>query len=103
MSEMDLIERLADEVAKRVKPPLPLSVQLWTIDMIGAYLQRSPRVVGERIVSLPDFPKAIRLPAATAGNAGGEGKSNPLWEAADVIAWARTHKEKAMGRPRQTD
>lgn len=37
-----MIERLADEVAKRVKPSLPLSVQLWNLDMIGVYLQRSP-------------------------------------------------------------
>lgn len=102
MSEADLIERLAVELGKRLKPSVPLSVALWTLDDIGAYLQRSPRVIGERIASLPDFPKPIRLPSASSSSEK-SGKSQPLWEASEVIEWARGHKEKAMGRPRKTD
>ncbi|MGE8450915.1 MAG: hypothetical protein ACN6OP_09935 [Pseudomonadales bacterium] len=106
MSESDLIERLAAAVAARVKPSLPLAVQLWNLEMIGAYLQRSPRVVGERIVTLPDFPKAIRLPAARAKKPGTEeeknkGKSLPLWKAAEVIAWTESHRDQTTGRPRK--
>lgn len=103
MSESDLIERLADELGKRLKPAVPLNVALWTTDDIGAYLQRSPRVVAERIVTLQGFPKPIRLPSASADAecTGRRGKSNPLWEANEVIQWAKGHKEKAVGRPRK--
>ncbi|MCY0858625.1 hypothetical protein [Cupriavidus sp. D39] len=98
MSDLDLIEHLADEVAKRMKPAVPLSVQLWSAKIIGGYLQRSPAAVMERIVTLPDFPRPIRLPTQREGS-----KGQPLWEAAEVIAWARSHKEKLIGRPRKTD
>jgi hypothetical protein len=40
MSEADLIERLAEAIGKRIKPALPLDVQLWNLEMIGAYLHR---------------------------------------------------------------
>ncbi|UCF24094.1 MAG: hypothetical protein JSV72_00785 [Ralstonia sp.] len=107
MSEADLIERLAEAIGKRIKPALPLDVQLWNLEMIGAYLQRSTRVVGERIVTLPGFPKAIRLPAARAKTAGeeddGKGKAQPLWKASEVIAWTEGHRDKVIGRPRKTD
>lgn len=99
MSEADLIEKLAAAVAARVKPPIPLNVQLWNLEMIGAYLQRSARVVGERVVTLPGFPKAIRLPAGKDG----ESKGQPLWKAAEVIAWTEGQRDKIIGRPRKTD
>lgn len=102
MSEADLIERLAQELGKRLKPSVPLSVALWTLEDVGTYLQRSARVVGERIAVLPDFPKPIRLPSASSA-AEKSGKSQPLWKAAEVIAWAEGYKEKAVGRPRKTD
>ena len=107
MSETDLIERLAEAIEKRIKPTLPLDVQLWNLEMIGAYLHRLTRVVGERIVTLPGFPKAIRLPAARprkpGGNGEGKGKGLPLWKASEVIAWTEGHRDKVIGRPRKTD
>jgi prophage regulatory protein len=98
MSETTLIDQLAEEVAKRVSPSIPISVQLWNAKMIAGYLQRSPAAVMERVVTLPGFPAPIRLPTQKEGS-----KGNPLWEAAEVIAWVRSHKEKAIGRPRATD
>lgn len=107
MSEVDIIERLVDAIEKRIRPALPLDVQLWNLEIIGAYLQRSPRVVGERIVTLPGFPKAIRLPAASPRkDEDGEphkGKGLPLWKASEVIAWTEGHRDKVVGRPRKTD
>lgn len=87
MSETDLIERLADAMAKHMTPPLPVAVDLWDIKTIAAYLKRAPDVVRNRIAVLPTFPKPIRLPAATEG-----GRSNPLYKAREVIAWAEKHQ-----------
>jgi prophage regulatory protein len=98
MSEADLIEQLAEAVSKRMAPAVPLSVQLWNAKIIAGYLQRSPAAVMERVVTLPDFPRPIRLPTQKEGS-----KGQPLWEAAEVIAWARGHKERAVGRPRKID
>lgn len=92
MSEAELIEKMANEIAKRVAPVVPLSIKLWTIEMIAIYLNRSPDVVRQRIVSLPKFPKAIRLPTT-------EGKSGqPQWKACEVIEWVEGHKEGAGTR-----
>ncbi len=98
MSETQLIYQLADEIAKRVVPAIPVSVQLWNAKLIGNYLRRSPAAVMERVVTLPGFPKPIRLPTQKEGSRG-----QPLWEASEVIAWVRSHKEKIVGRPRKVD
>ena len=95
MSEADLIERLAEAIEKRIKPALPLSIALWDTEAIANYLQRAPRVVRAKIVGAPGFPAPIRLP-------NDEGvSSQPLWKASEVVAWAESHREKAMGRPRK--
>ena len=62
-TESDLIVRLAAELAKVVRAPIPVETDLWDIGTIAAYLKRSESVVCERMVCLPDFPKAIRLPS----------------------------------------
>ncbi|QGZ42677.1 hypothetical protein IP92_04898 [Pseudoduganella flava] len=87
MSEADLIERLADALQNRLRPAIPLSVDLWDFEMIGAYLKRDPQTVRDRMACLPSFPKAIRLP--TKG-----GRSQPLFNAKDVIEWAQSYREK---------
>ncbi|TSP11476.1 hypothetical protein [Cupriavidus campinensis] len=88
MSEADLIERIADTLEKRAA----LSYRLWTIEMIATYLNRNADVVRQRIVSLPTFPKAIRLPA-------GDGRvGKPQWKAQEVIEWVESHKEGAGTR-----
>ena len=92
MSETDLIERLADAIERRIKPVLPLSVALWDMATIAAYLQRDTDSVRERIACLPDFPKPIRLPSATKRGA------HPLYKASEVIAWTETYREGAGTR-----
>lgn len=87
MSEIALIERLAEAIEKRMKPAVPLSIALWDIATIGAYLQRDPDSVRERIACLPDFPKPIRLPSATKRGA------HPLYKAAEVIEWVESYRE----------
>jgi hypothetical protein len=55
------------------------------------YLKRDAQVVRERMACLPGFPKAIRLPTMTAGKAR---RSQPLYQAKEVIARARSFQEK---------
>jgi hypothetical protein len=83
-----LIERLAEEIAMRIRPAIPLSIDLWDAETIGAYLKKSSRQVRERYAPLPGFPQAIRLPS------GGAEKSHPLWKALEVIKWAEKYQEK---------
>lgn len=98
MSEPDLIERIVDAITKKMTTPVPLSVQLWNAKIIGGYLQRSPAVVMERVVTLPGFPPPIRLPTRAENS-----KGQPLWKATEVIAWAESHRQRPVGRPRRAD
>lgn len=79
--ENHLIEQLAVAVASRVRPAIPLDVELWTVTDVGAYLKVAPNKVVERYASLPDFPKRIELPTAQGR------KTHPRWRARDVIRW----------------
>ena len=54
--------------------------------MVARYLHRNPQTVRESMACLPSVPKAIRLPS--------EGRSHPLDNAAEVIKWAKTFKDK---------
>lgn len=86
MTETDLLDRLADAIAMRIKPALPLTVALWTTDEIGQYLHRSRERVCTDIVCLPTFPRPIRLPV--------KGRAQALYKAREVIAWTEKHQEK---------
>jgi hypothetical protein len=83
-----LIEKLVEELAKISRPAIPVEIDLWDTRTVAAYLKRSEAVVRERIACLPDFPKAIRPPSTKAV------RGQPLWEAKEVIAWARGYKDK---------
>lgn len=85
--EIDMITMLAEAVAKQIRPTIPLSIDLWDIATIAAYLKRDPQVVRERMACVPSFPKAIRLP--TKG-----GRAQPLYKASEVIAWVNQHQER---------
>lgn len=87
MSEGELLEKLASAIAKHFKPAIPIDIDLWDVSMVAQYLKRDAAVVRERITCLPDFPKAIRLPAT-------KGRAHPLYKAAEVIKWAETYREK---------
>ena len=55
--------------------------ELWTVDEISLFLKKSKRTVYARVICVPDFPKAIRLPSDKGK------KAHPLWFAKEVIDW----------------
>lgn len=57
------IEMLLDAI-NNLSPRIPITVDLWSVKEIAAYLKRSKAVARERITALPGFPQAIRLPVA---------------------------------------
>lgn len=83
MSDADLIDKISAALADRLIPALPISVDLWDMKTIAAYLKRSPDSVRERLACLPDFPRPIRLPSA--------GRAQALYKAREVIHWAESH------------
>lgn len=85
--ESSVLEQLVAALEQLNKPAIPIEVDLWDMAMIAAYLKRNVQVVRERMSCLPDFPKAIRLPTST-------GRTQPLYQAREIVAWARSHQEK---------
>lgn len=88
MNRLIPIDQLAEEIAERLRQAIPLSIALWDINTIAIYLKVSSRHAAERIVVLPDFPKAIRLPSR-----GGEGIGHPRWKAAEIIEWVEKYQK----------
>lgn len=93
------IETLANKVAEalldRVRPTIPISIDLWDAKMIAAYLKRSERTVAERIAKLPTFPGPVRLPAVgEKKRPESEARSRLLWRAKDVIEWAEQYRDR---------
>ena len=72
---------------RRAVGSIPVEVDLWSTNELGAYLKVSPNKVVERYAALPDFPKRIVLPTAEGG------RSHPRWKALDVISWAEQYVE----------
>lgn len=70
---------------------VPFEYRLWNMTDIAAYLRISPHTAGERVVNLPRFPTAIRIPALDESGS----KSNWLWKAAEVIEWAMGYQGKS--------
>ncbi|AJZ58940.1 hypothetical protein OI25_614 [Paraburkholderia fungorum] len=92
----ELACRVVDELEKRLKSKVPIEHALWSTGEIGEYLQRPAQVVRDRVVCLPGFPEAIRLP-----NVGGIGRAHPRWKAMEVIEWVESHQSARIGRPRK--
>lgn len=86
-----LVEQLSAAVAQLVRPAIPVEIDLWDFVTIGHFFKRDPKVVRERMACLPSFPKAVRLPTMTGGK---PGRSQPLYWAKEIIAWAKSHEEK---------
>lgn len=96
MNESILIDQIATAVAVKIAQPIPLSVDLWDSATIGQFLKVSAKQVTDRYAPLPDFPKAIRLPAP------GSGKGHPRWKAVEIIEWAERYLDgNGKGRPRK--
>jgi len=62
--------------------------ELWTVEDIASFLKRKKRYVGERLVNVPGFPQAIRLPAPNGG------RGNPLWKSDEISDWVNKFQEK---------
>lgn len=88
MSEQDLIQQMAAAVAQHLQPAIPVNIDLWDVATIARVLKRSESQVRNRLICLPDFPKAIRLPV----DGGGRGK--PLYRANEVLDWTRKYQDR---------
>lgn len=90
--------KLAALLEHKLRPPaIPFEVRLWSTKEIGEYLQRPVQVVRDRVVCVPDFPEAIRLPNVDGGRA------YPRWKAIEVVKWVESHQNgRRGGRPRKT-
>lgn len=87
MTDTETIERIAVEVARRIRPQI--EDDLWDSECAGLYLKVSARTVAERFAPLPDFPKAIRLPTESGG------RGHPRWPAEEIRAWAKKYRERS--------
>ncbi len=85
MSIEEMLEKLLAQLAKPAIAPLPVAIDLWDTRNIAAYLKRSVEKVRDDIVTLPTFPRPIRLPVRSATRA------HALYKAREVIAWAERH------------
>jgi hypothetical protein len=88
MSEQELIQQMAAAVAQHLQPAIPVSVDLWDVATIARVLKRSESQVRNRLICLPDFPKAIRLPVE------GGGRGKPLYRANEVLDWTRKYQDR---------
>lgn len=88
MNENELIQRLAAALAAQLQPPIPVSIDLWDVATIARVLKRSESQVRNRLICLPDFPKAIRLPVE------GGGRGKPLYRAVEVLRWVGKYQDK---------
>jgi hypothetical protein len=88
MSENELIQQMAAAVAQHLQPAIPVNIDLWDVATIARVLKRSETQVRNRMICLPDFPKAIRLPAA------GGGRAQPLYRANEVLEWTRKYQDR---------
>jgi hypothetical protein len=82
MNAEEMLEKLLAQLSKATVVSLPVTVDLWDTRHIAAYLKRSVDTVRDDIVTLPTFPKPIRLPVRSATRA------QALYKAREVIAWA---------------
>lgn len=88
INEAEIIARLDLILMKLDAPVVPLEQQLWTLAEVAAYFGRHVVTVRESMACLPSFPPAIHLP----GRGAGRGKA--LYNAGEVIEWAKTYQEK---------
>lgn len=88
------VEHLAREIAVRMQPDALLDAE-----DVGAMLKCSARYVTESFVTVPGFPKAIRLTGPD------RRRGQPRWQRRDIVAWIERHKDSKTtrgGRPRNT-
>lgn len=83
------VAAISDALNKiQVRMAIPVEIDLWDAQSVGAYLKVEKEQVLARYAPLPDFPNAIRLPSPTGG------RGRPRWKAREVVAWAEKYQEK---------
>lgn len=92
------LDDLARQIADRVRPAVPIEYAVWDVQDVAGYLRKSPQVVRERIVCIPDFPRPIRTPSTRGGKIS---SGHPTWKAIEVIRWNEGHRDMNPGRPRK--
>lgn len=99
MSDLEIIDRLADVLAKAMRPSgVPLDMQLWDVDAIGDWMGLSADTVSKNVVTRTAFPEPVQPTASR--------HAQKRWFAGEVIAWAKQNRgalPKGRGRPRATD
>jgi hypothetical protein len=88
MNENDLIQQMAAAVAQHLQPAIPVQIDMWDVATIARVMKRSETQVRNRMICLPDFPKAIRLPVV------GGGRGQPLFRASEVLEWAGKYQDR---------
>jgi len=88
MSEQEMIQQVAAAIAAQLQPPVPVQIDMWDVATIARVLKRSETQVRNRMICLPDFPKAIRLPVA------GGGRGQPLYRATEVLDWIGKYQDR---------
>lgn len=89
LAESEIIRQLGEALAAHIRPPIPISVALWSYGDIAVFLGVGATRVAEKYASRADFPRAIRLPSS------GPGRAHPRYKAREVIAWADNYLDKA--------
>lgn len=90
------LDRLADSIATLILSRAERPPRFWTYADIAYNLRAGDSKV-RAWAARPDFPAPIRVPTA------GTGIGHPLYDPAEVVAWARRFRDGAgrPGRPRK--
>ena len=81
---MTLHELVAQLVAVAKEP------ELWTTQHIADYLHRDVDAIRNRVVNMPGFPQAIRLPTEHGT------KGRPLWRSEEIKQWVVKYQESRV-------
>ena len=84
MSEVDLIDRLADAVAERINAKFEFEIALWSVERVATYFNKAVPVAQRSILCKPSFPKPVKT----------EKGARPLYFAKEVVEWARSCRGK---------
>lgn len=86
MTDIDY-EKLADEIAKKLRTLPPPDKVIWTADQCAEYLCTSRRNFVDRISKTWGFPAAIKLPTENGS------RGHDRWYATDVQSWVSQQKK----------
>jgi hypothetical protein len=82
-TQAELIDELAEAIARHLPRRIPFAVELWRYREIAEYLKCTPRQVADRYAKIDGFPK----PAGPRG-------MHPRYLAKEVVAWVDGQRER---------